>query len=126
MPEFTNFDDLRKAYNFNYKDKNDRCDLSEEEERKYVNDCFDLYEHIGFSETFRTPYEEYEEYNGKKFVVLGRLKERTPENPTDLDSADLACLPMWSIRFEDGKVAHAYAEEICLAELKDSEGNSEE
>lgn len=117
-PRFTDFDTLNRAYGIGC----DRHDLTEEEERRFVADCFDTYEHFGFSETFQTPYEEYEEYNGKKFVVLGRLKERTPENLTDQDSADLACLPMWSIQFEDGKVAHAYAEEICLAERNDSEG----
>lgn len=115
-PKYTSFDDLHKAYNFNYKGKNDRYDLTEEEERRFVNDCFDLYESIGFSETFHSPYEEYKENNGKKFTVLRRVEERIPGKSDGADTSDLSCLPLWSIQFEDGEIAQAYPEEICIAE----------
>lgn len=116
-PKYTNFNDLRKAYNFNYKDKNDRCDLTEEEERNYVNDCFDLYEYIGFSDTFQSPYEQSEKDNGKKFTVLRRVSEED-------DRADLCCLPLWVIQFEDGRVDQAYPEEICKAEISPLNGKA--
>lgn len=117
-PKYKDFDELHKAYGIGCKKsrKNDRCDLTEDEERRFVSDCFDTYEYLGFSETFHSPHEEYEEDNGKRFVVLGRLKERTPETAADQDSADLSCLPMWVIQFEDGTIAQAYPEEICSCE----------
>lgn len=36
----------------------------------------------------------------------------------DKDGADLECLPMWNIQFENGDTMAAYPEEICLAERK--------
>ncbi len=122
-PKYTNFDDLRKAYGFNYKDKNDRYDLTEEEERRFVADCFDTYEYLGFSETFHSPYEEYEENNGKKFTVLRRAEERIPGKSEGADTCDLSCLPLWSIQFEDGETAQAYPEEICITEQEDFSAN---
>lgn len=103
---FTNFKDLHKAYGFDNHVLT-RDDLTEEQERAFVNDCYDTYEHIGFAETFDSPYDEYEEYKGKRFVVFGRADET---------NIDLQCLPMWNIRFDDGKEICAYPEEICLAE----------
>ena len=110
---YTNFKDLHKAYGFNDGNKT-RDDLSYEEEKSFVNDCFDTYEHIGFAETFGTPYAEDARLMGKKFIVLGRVKELTE----DKNGADLECLPMWNIRFEDGFEMAAHPEEICLAERK--------
>lgn len=103
---YLNFEDLHKAYGFDNSEQT-RGDLTEDRERAFVNDCFDTYEHIGFAKTFESPYDEYEEYKGKPFVVLGRA----PETRVDLE-----CLPMWDIKFEDGKEICAHPEEICLAE----------
>ena len=108
---YTNFKDLLKAYGF-YNTEKSRENLTEDEERAFVNDCYDTYEHIGFAETFGTPYTGEKHLVGKKFTVLGRVKEYTE----DKNGTDLECLPMWNIRFEDGFEMAAYPEEICLAE----------
>lgn len=116
---YTNFEELHKAYEF---DKGNRTkdDLNYEEEKAFVNDCFETYEHIGFAETFKTPYAATKDFIGQKFIVLGRVKELTE----DKDGVDIECLPMWNIRLEDGTEMPAYPEEICLAERK-NEGNKE-
>ena len=69
-------------------------------------------EYIGFVDTFGTPYTGEKKYVGMKFTVLSRVKELT----VDKDGADLECLPMWNIQFENGDKIAAYPEEICLAE----------
>ena len=108
---YTNFKELHKAYGFNNGERT-RDNLSYEEEKNFVKDCFDTYEHIGFAETFGTPYTGEKHLVGKKFIVLDRVKELSE----DSNGADLECLPMWNIRFEDGFEMPAYPEEICLAE----------
>lgn len=110
---YTNFEDLHKAYGFGNKDRA-RDNLSFEEEKNFVTDCYDTYEYIGFAETFVTPYSGEKHLIGKKFIVLGRVKELSE----DKNGADLECLPMWNIRFEDGFEMIASPEEICLAERK--------
>ena len=110
---YTNFKDLHKAYGFDNGNRT-RDNLSYEEAKSFVNDCFDTYEYIGFADTFNTPYDGTKMYVGKKFIVLGRVKEIAE----DKDGADLECLPMWNIRFEDETEMNAYPEEICLAERK--------
>lgn len=109
------FVELYKKYGFDNPNKS-RDDLLEDEERNFVNDCFDIYEHIGFVETFGTPYTGEEKYEGMRFTVLGRVKEITEDKE---NGADLECLPMWNIQFENGDIMAAYPEEICLAERKD-------
>lgn len=111
---YKTFDELHKAYGIDGESKS-RNDFTKEEERSFVNDCFDTYEHIGFADTFDTPYSDNQKYIGKTFSVLGRVKEITEDNA---DGADLECLPMWNIRFDDGYETIAYPEEICLAEHK--------
>lgn len=101
------FNELYKKYGFDNPNKS-RDDLSEDEERNFVNDCFDIYEHIGFAETFETPYTGEKKHEGMKFTVLGRKE----------NGADLKCLPMWNIQLENGDIMAAYPEEICLAERK--------
>lgn len=108
---YTNFKDLHKAYGFDASNKT-RDDLNEDEERSFVNDCYDTYEHIGFAATFGTPYTGKRKHVGMKFTVLGRVKELS----VDKDGADLECLPMWNIQLENGDIMAAYPEEICLAE----------
>jgi len=85
-----------------------REDLTVEQERNFVDDCFDLYESEGFSETFNTPYED-KTNEGKKFIVLGRLDE---------EYCDLCCLPMWRIAFHDGTILDTHPEEIIPSEIK--------
>lgn len=106
------FMELYKKYGLNNPNKS-RENLPEAEKRKFVSDCFDTYEHIGFAETFRTPYEEEQKYVGMKFKVINRVKDITKDSD---NGADLECLPMWNIKFENGDTMSAYPEEICLAE----------
>ena len=108
------FDKLYKKYGLNNPDIT-RNTLSKDEERKFVNDCFETYEHIGFAKTFGTPYTGEEKYVGMKFTVLCRVKEITEDKE---NGADLECLPMWNIQLENGDIMAAYPEEICLAERK--------
>lgn len=112
---YTNFKDLHKAYGFDNPNKS-REHLTIDEERAFVNDCYDLYEHIGFAETFETPYTDKEKYKGMKFTVLDRVKEFSEEIK---EGNDLECLPMWKIQFENGDITEAYPEEICLEERKE-------
>ena len=106
------FVELYKKYGFDNPNKS-RDDLSEAEERNWVNDSFGAYEHIGFADTFGTPYTGEKKYEGMKFTVLSRVKEITEDKE---NGADLECLPMWNIQLENGDVMAAYPEEICLAE----------
>lgn len=108
------FNELYKKYRFDNLNKS-RDDLSEYEERNFINDCFDTYEHIGFADTFGPPYTGEKKYEGMKFTVLGRVKEITEDKE---NGADLECLPMWNIQLENGDIMAAYPEEICLAERK--------
>lgn len=108
---YTNFKDLHKAYGLDNRERT-RDNFSIEEEKRFVADCYDTYEHIGFAETFGTSYTGEKHLVGKKFTVLSRVKELSE----DKNGADLECLPMWNIRFEDGSEMAAYPEEICLTE----------
>lgn len=103
---FKTFEELHKYYG-TYEGGIARDELDYETEKKFVNDCFDTYEHIGFTETFDSPYTDYKYLKGMRFTVIGRLNE---------NNADLEVLPMWKIRFENGEEIDAYPEEICLAE----------
>ena len=86
-----------------------------EQERKRVEMLFDKYESTGFAETFGTPYDGERKYVGMKFEVIGRVKEITEDRE---NGADLECLPMWNIRFDNGEEMAAYPEEICLLERR--------
>lgn len=86
-----------------------RDDLTKEREKEFVNFCFEAYEADGFKDTFGTPYVGERNLVGKKFKVVGR----TGIYPDEANGADLECLPMWNIQFEDGMVMAAYPEEIC-------------
>ena len=93
-----------------------RCDMSEEREKEFVSDCFDLYEKEGFNKVFWSQGGDYKQYHGKSFDVIGRVPIYDGKN----DGADLECLPMWNIQFEDGLVVSAYADEIVTREMKDN------
>ena len=97
-----------------------REDMTEEEEKIFVNYWFNKYESEGFAKVFCSPYEFTDEeptkYNGKKFEVIGRVKSLDE----DEHGAVLECLPMWNIKFEDGYTMAAYPEEIIPSEIKDN------
>lgn len=113
------FEELYKRYGLNNPSKpmnnltQNRDDLSENEECNFVNDCFDIYECIGFAETFKTPYKENSELAGMKFSVINRVKDITEDED---EGVDLAVLPMWNIKLENGDTMFAFPEEICLVE----------
>ena len=106
------WENLYKTYGL-YNSNKTRNDLTEDEERNFVNDCFDLYEHIGFTDTFGTPYTSEQKYVDMKFSVLDRVRDISQDQE---NGVDLECLPMWNIQFENGDQMAAYPEEICLAE----------
>lgn len=87
----------------------DRDEMPLERERAFVNDCFDIMEREGFSDRFWSPFGDYKERFGQPFKVVERCTEK---------SCDIAALPMWNIRFEDGTVVGAYPEEIVPSEMK--------
>lgn len=96
---YKSFDELCAQYP-------EKSDMTKQELKAFVEDCFDTYEHIGFSEQFHSVYTDWMKYNGKPFEVLGRVTE---------EDVDLEVLPMWFIRV-DGQRKMAYPEEICIAE----------
>lgn len=89
-----------------------RAGLSEDEERNFVDDCFDMYERIGFAETFKSIYKKDSELTGMKFSIIGRVKEDVNRD----EGMELAFLPMWNIKLENGDTTFAFPEEICLVE----------
>lgn len=92
------------------KDGDGRDQLSEQDEKAYVNKAFKIYEEVGFEPVLPDVSGYNEEdvpYIGKPFKVTGRCK--APE-------WDLECLPAWNIEFEDGHKMEAYPEEICIFE----------
>jgi hypothetical protein len=87
-----------------------RENMTIEQERNFVNTCFDLYEKEGFSNVFWSPYDiGNSELCGKKFKVLSRVTE---------NQEVLNVLPMWNIEFENGHKICAYPEEIIPSEMR--------
>ena len=84
-----------------------RDQMTEAEEKAWVEYWFSEYERTGFADTFRSPYDQYKDRIGQKYEVLGRCTE---------EDCDLECLPMWKIRFEDGFETYAHEVEICEIE----------
>ena len=93
-----------------------RDDMAKEREREFVNDCFLCYEEEGFAKKFFSQWDDYKEYAGETFEVIKRVPEYDAHHT---DGADLECLPMWTIRFADGKEIDAYPEEIIQREIDD-------
>ena len=85
-----------------------REEMTEEREREFINDCFNMYEKEGFAKVFWSQGSDYKEYHNKPFKVLGRTTEQ---------EADIECLPMWNIQFQDGFTTSAYPDEIIPREM---------
>ena len=100
---FNSFEEL-------WKDRKPMRCMYYEELKSFVEDMYDTYEAMGFTETFKSAWKDYKEYDGQKYTVLSRLTEK---------EADLGDLPMWHIVFEDGVETDAFPDEICLAERED-------
>lgn len=93
-----------------------RDEMTEEQEKAFVEDLFTAYENEGFAPVFWSQDSYYMRYAGKPFKVLGR----TPLYDGGRAGADLECLPMWEIRFEDGTEISAYPDEIIPSEMRDN------
>ncbi len=94
-----------------------RHEMNTERELEFVSDCFECYEAEGFAKRFYSPFGDYGERIGKPFEVIGRVPVRDEQHK---DGADLECLPMWRIRFEDGFELSAYPEECIPSEMIDN------
>ena len=105
------WDDMNKKY------PEYRNEMTVDRERNFVEDCFTCYEKEGFAKRFWSQGGDYKEYIGKPFEVIGRVQECNDEHK---DGADLECLPMWKIRFEDGKEIAVYPDEIIKREMIDN------
>lgn len=104
MKEVTKWEDMRVKY------PEDRDKMSDETHRAFLDDCYKLYEKEGFHSKFWTPYSDYESYIDSSFTVIRQA--------TEDDGIFIECLPMWLIKFEDGKEIFAYPEEIILSDMK--------
>lgn len=105
------WDDMNKKY------PEYREEMTRERELAFVEDCFTCYEGEGFAKNFWSQGSDYKEYIGKPFTVIGRVPEHDDQHK---DGADLECLPMWKIRFDDGKEIDAYPDEIIVREMIDN------
>ena len=67
---YNSFAELNARYG-----EKDRQDMSPEEHRQFVADCFDTYEAIGFAKRFQSPYSvgTVRKFSGMTFTVNGRL-----------------------------------------------------
>lgn len=99
-----------------YSDRPYRDEMTEDEEKEFVADCFSAYESDGFANVFWSQGGDYKQYHGKHFEVIGR----TPIYDGKNNGARLECLPMWNIKFDDGFKMSAYPDEIILREMKDN------
>ncbi|OUP70707.1 hypothetical protein B5F10_02140 [Anaerotruncus colihominis] len=108
-----NWDDMRRKY----PDRPYREEMTKEREKEFVNDCFSCYEGEGFAKKFWSIGDDYKGQNGKPFKVIGRVPIFDKQHP---NGADLECLPMWFIQFEDGLEMAAYPDEIVPREMRDN------
>ena len=94
-----------------------RDEMTEDQEKEFVGDCFKCYEGEGFAKRFWSIGDDYAERRGKPFRVIGRVPVSDELHP---NGGDLECLPMWIIQFEDGFELEAYPEEIVPREMIDN------
>lgn len=96
----------------NIKFPEDRYDMSEEREREFVKNCFNLYEIEGFNNIFWTPWEDDENVNelvGQKIISVVRSSE---------ERNDLCVFPLWDIKLESGEERTVYPEELIPSEMR--------
>ena len=83
--------------------------ITEDEEKAFINKCYELYQKKGFAKTFKSSSDDYRKYNGMEFKVLNSVS-------VDDEHFDLEVLPMWQIEFSDGKQIEAFPDEIVESE----------
>lgn len=109
--------ELKEAYNEKYGEDWDRQeDLTEDEERAWVEACYDYYENeCELKEVFGGPYsDDTEAWYGHPFEIIEPIS-------CDDTGYDLISLPMWLVRItddvaEDPGVFAAYPEELFKEE----------
>lgn len=73
-------------------------------------------EYIAEDGTVFRSEEECKKYEESALFAISKELKRLDDKK---NGADLECLPMWHIQFENGDKIAAYPEEICLYERKD-------
>lgn len=76
-----------------------------QESEAFVEKTFQKFEKNGHSKTFYPSGSDFIDYEGKPYIVLGRLTPEENENIWD-------GVPMWDIQFEDGTRTSAFPDEI--------------
>lgn len=104
----------KEEFENKYKDYPNREYMTEEQEKEFVEDSFVCCEQEGFARVFWSQDSVYSERNGKPFTIVGRVALYDGKN----NGADLECLPMWVIRFEDGFETAAYPDEIIPSDMR--------
>ena len=88
-------------------------ELSEDQYRLFIQECFKAYEKIGFENTFSTPWSDLEYLDGMSFTI----DHRVPEYKDDpVNGSDLECMPAWYATFANGEKHMVFPEEVCIAE----------
>lgn len=101
--ELNSWVDMKRKYPI------EREEMTEEQEKEWLEDCYSLYEREGFARCFWSCGGDYKEYHEKPFKVIRRTEEK--------DGFDMECLPAWRIQFEDGEFLDAYPDEIIPSEM---------
>ena len=90
--ELNAWEDMKRKYPM------EREEMTKEQEKEWLNDCYSLYEKEGFARCFWSQGGDYKEKDG----------------------FDMECLPAWRIQFKDGTVIDAYPDEIIPSEMRDN------
>lgn len=88
-------------------------ELTEDQFRVFVGECFQAYEDGGFENTFSTPWSDLDYLSGMGFTIDCRVPEYKddPENGSDLE-----CMPAWYATFVNGEKHIVFPEEVCKIE----------
>lgn len=104
--ELNAWEDMKHKYSM------EREEMTKEQEKEWLEDCYSLYEKEGFARCFWSQGGDYKEYHEKPFTVIRRTEEK--------DGFDMECLPAWRIQFKNGTVIDAYPDEIIPSEMRDN------
>ena len=89
----------------------DREELSDDEYKEFVKDCYDAYEHDAvLSKTFHSPYDDEGEHIGMTFQIMRKIEYGE-------EGFDPISLPLWEVKFENGDTAVCYPEELFESEV---------
>lgn len=74
-------------------------------DEEFVEETFKEFEREGHSQTFHASGDDYAQYDGQPYTILGRIPASENENIWD-------GLPMWKIQFKDGNRTGVFPDEI--------------